>query len=70
MSNFILYRKRGLAEMRPYVPGEPMDGISISAQDTAAGSPVLGDMIARNPNDHNDLWLVSKKFLEDNYEEL
>ena len=25
-------------------------------------------MIARNPDDHNDLWLVSKEFFEENYE--
>ena len=26
-----------------------------------------GDMIARNPKDHNDQWLVAKKYFKDNF---
>ena len=58
------YRRVGLSEMRPYVPGENMTGISISATDT----PEVGGMIARNPKDHNDQWYVAKKYFEENLE--
>lgn len=44
--------------------------ISISAEDRKAGSPKIGDMIARNPQNHNDQWLVAEKYFEDNFEEL
>lgn len=67
--DFKLYRRKQLAHMRPYVPGELMDGVSISAPDLAAGSPKAGDMIARNPKDHSDQWLVAAQFFADNYEE-
>lgn len=33
------------------------------------GSPKQGDMIARNPENHDDLWLVSKKYFEENFEQ-
>ena len=45
-------------------------GISISDEDKRNGSPLLGDMIARNPKNHNDQWLVAKKYFEENFEEL
>lgn len=61
------YRKKQTSEMREYIDGEPMGGISISPEDTKAGSPRKGDMIARNPNNHNDKWLVSEKYFNDNY---
>jgi hypothetical protein len=28
----------------------------------------LGDMIARNPKNHSDQWLVAKQYFEDNFE--
>ena len=58
------YRRIGLSEMRPYVPGESMEGISVSATDT----PELGGMIARNPKNHADQWYVAKKYFEENLE--
>jgi hypothetical protein len=45
-----------------------MDGISISRADQDAGSPKVGDMIARNPNNHADRWLVAAQFFMDNFE--
>lgn len=63
-----LYRKKQLAEMRPYVEGESLDGVSISEPDRAAGSPMPGDMIARNTGNHEDQWLVSRSFFDANYE--
>lgn len=67
MDPFKPYRKKQLAEMRPYVTGEPMDGIAVNDVDRAAGSPKVGDMIARNPANHLDQWLVSAQFVADNY---
>lgn len=67
---FKQYRRKQIAELRPYIPGEPMDGVSISAPDLNNGSPVEGDMIARNPKNHDDKWLVSEKYFKDNFESL
>ena len=54
--------------MRPYQIGEDVTDVSISDYDRENGSPKLGDMIARNPNDHNDQWLVAEKYFLDNLE--
>jgi len=70
MSEFKQYRKKAIAEMRPYVVGEDMTGVSISIPDREKGSPKEGDMIAHDVNDHTDQWLVSKRFFQDNYTEL
>ena len=43
--------------------------VSISDVDLENGSPKIGDMIARNPENHNDLWLVAKDYFEQNFEE-
>ncbi len=59
------YRRSGITEMRPYVTGELLSSrVSISPADKEAGSPVEGDMIARNPENHDDQWLVAKAFFE------
>ena len=68
VEEFKQYKRKGLSEMRPYVPGENTEGISISDADLDNGSPKLGDMIARNPKNHADQWLVAKKYFEDNLE--
>jgi hypothetical protein len=62
------YRRSQIAELRPYEPGESMDGISVSPPDKEAGSPKLGDMIARNPKNHADQWLVAAQYFKDNFE--
>lgn len=58
------YKKTGIQEMRPYIPGEPLTGISVSEQDT----PEEGGMIARNSQNHADQWYVAKNFFQKNYE--
>ena len=69
MSEFKQYRRKSVSEMRPYVEGETLDGkVSISEADLKAGSPKVGDMIARNPKNHEDQWLVVKAYFEDNLE--
>jgi hypothetical protein len=67
---FQQYRRSQIAELRPYEPGESMEGISISATDKEAGSPKPGDMVARNPKSHADQWLVPAKYFADNFEPL
>ena len=63
MSEFKQYRRKQLAELRPYVQGENMDGISVSDADAKAG-----DMIARNRENHADQWLVAAKYFADHFE--
>ena len=70
MTEFKQYRRKQIAELRPWAPGEPLDDVSISAEDIKAGSPKTGDMIARNPKNHADQWLVAAQYFADNFEEL
>lgn len=70
MSEFKQYKRSNIAEMRPYVEGEVLKGVSISDADLKAGSPLVGDMIARNPKNHEDKWLVAKDYFNDNFEEV
>lgn len=64
MSDFKLYRKKNLQAMRPYIPGECLEGIGVNKEDT----PELGGMIAVNADNIEDRWYVAKRFFEDNYE--
>lgn len=68
MSDFQPYRRKQIAELRPCEPGEDLSGVSISAPDREAGSPKAGDMIARNPKNHADQWLVAAQYFADNFE--
>lgn len=69
MLEFKPYRRSQIAELREYVPGEVLsDRVSISAPDKEAGSPKLGDMIARNPVNHDDQWLVAEAYFAANFE--
>ncbi len=68
MSDFRQYRRRQIAELAPWTPGFDMTGVSLSAADKERGSPKAGDMIARNPKNHDDKWLVSKAYFEENFE--
>lgn len=60
------YRRKGLAEMRSYQPGEDLSEISVSKEDT----PEIGGMIARNPENYADQWYVAKNYFEKNFEEV
>ncbi len=67
------YRRKELSELREVTDSEVMSkqlssNISLSPVDKENGSPVIGDMIARNPNNHNDEWLVAKDYFNDNLE--
>jgi len=62
------YRKKELQELHPWTPDMPMELVSISAADVDKGSPKDGDMLACNPDDPCDWWLIEEKFFKDNYE--
>lgn len=68
MSGFQQYRRKQIAELRQWRDGDDMTAVSVSAEDTKAGSPRAGDMIARNPKNHADQWLVAAAYFADNFE--
>jgi hypothetical protein len=85
MSSFKQYRRTQIAEMRVITDADirafEQDKhlhsmrdtefrVSISDTDKSNGSPRIGDMIARNPNNHLDQWLVAEKYFNDNFEKL
>ena len=70
---FETYKRTNTSEMRPVTEQEVTNRsmsqeVSISKADLDNGSPKLGDMIARNPNNHVDQWLIAKVYFEDNFE--
>ncbi len=76
---FKKYVRTGITEMRPVTEEEIVDGIdtmvanttiSVSDADIKNGSPKAGDMIARNPANSSDQWLVAHKYIKDNLKEL
>jgi len=69
MKEFKQYRRKQIAELREYEEGEVLDNrVSISQADLDNGSPKVGDMIARNPKNHDDQWLVAQNYFKDNFE--
>jgi hypothetical protein len=69
MNEFKQYRRKQIAELRSFQEGEQLpESVSISQVDRDNGSPKVGDMIARNPKNHDDQWLVAKQYFEDNFE--
>lgn len=68
------YRRTGLSEMRPYVPGEDLTGISVSDPDkgllaaAAESGENPGGYIARNPRNHADQWYVAQAYFDANFE--
>jgi hypothetical protein len=67
-TQYVNYRRKGLSQGRPYVPGETMDNISISEIDRITGSPKAGDMIFRNPDNYPDQWLVAEAYFRKHFE--
>jgi hypothetical protein len=68
MTEFTKYRRTQVAEMRHYKPGEDLELVALSPEDKKAGSPKAGDMIARNPANPNDQWLVAAAYFAANFE--
>jgi hypothetical protein len=65
---FSRYRRKNSTEATPWVEGFDMARISVSAADHDAGSPKKGDMIARNPENHDDQWLIAGTYFAGNFE--
>lgn len=70
---FEKYRRTNTSEMRKVDAEDTLeslqsDGVSVSQADLDAGSPRIGDMIARNPENHKDQWLVAEQYFKDNFE--
>lgn len=86
MKNFKQYRRIQISQMREvteldinvfknhgfiHISEYPFgNNISISDSDLKNGSPKIGDMIARNPKEYSDQWLVAKQYFKDNFEQL
>jgi hypothetical protein len=86
MENFKQYRRIQISQMREvteldinvfknhgfiHISEYPFgNNISISDSDLKNGSPKIGDMIARNPKDYSDQWLVAEQYFKDNFEQL
>jgi hypothetical protein len=70
MGKFKRYIRTNIAEMREYVVGDDLTHISMSHEDVKNGSPKIGDMIARNPENHNDQWLVNEEYFKQNFKEV
>jgi hypothetical protein len=68
MGEFKQYRRKQITELRPWAEGDDMERVSVSAPDKEAGSPKPGDMVARNPKNHDDQWLVAAQYFADNFE--
>jgi len=64
---FEKFERKAIAEMYQWKDGYSIDGISVPEEDAKTGSPKEGDMIARNPENHKDLWLVGKDYFEANF---
>lgn len=59
------YKRGGITQMRPYIVGEDLSGVSVNKEDT----PEEGGYIARNIENFQDQWYVAKDyFLKMKYE--
>ena len=70
---FKKYRRLGVAEMREVTTEDTIEAlakehVSISEADLMNGSPKPGDMIARNPENPEDQWLVANDYFVANFE--
>ncbi len=64
---WLKYQRTNLAEMTAWREGFDMSGVSVSEVDRNNGSPKPGDMIARNPTNHDDKWLVAYNYFISNF---
>lgn len=81
---FDQYKRKQISEARPVLKedieeftyiGKIFDEsgnfeISISDTDLKNGSPKIGDMIGRNPQNHSDQWLIAKEYFQENFEKI
>ena len=65
MSEWAMYQKIGVTEMRPYLEGEDMTDINL-----AVGlMPEEGGMVCRAPGAHDDVWYITPEYFREHYEE-
>lgn len=62
------YSRITVVEMRPYVVDEDMTDIYVDAVLAEHGHPKEGDMIARNPRDRDEMWLMTRENFVSNFE--
>ena len=67
MTDWKMYHRINMSEMMPWRESMEMGHVAIAEVDIDKGSPRPGDMIARNPNNHADKWLVSEKYFQENF---
>ena len=65
---FKQYKRKAIAELMEWTPEVNMTRVSVSQADKDNGSPKQGDMLARNPDNHDDQWLVAAQYFQDNFE--
>ena len=62
------YRKKISTWAEPWTKDIDMTNVSVSKADKEQGSPKEGDMIATNPANEFDRWLIAEQYFKDNYE--
>jgi len=73
MLEFKKFQRKGLSEMIPFKEfiGQDVSSVSISDVDKLLPNEAFEQgYIARNPQNHADLWYVSKKYFDENLEEV
>lgn len=65
---FVQYSRITIVEMRPFVVGEDMTNIYVDPVLVEHGHPEEGDMIARNPRDRDEMWLMTRENFSTNFE--
>lgn len=64
---FQKYQRIGEIEARPYVRGDQAThDISISEADLKLPT-LVGGMVARNPDNHNDMWYIAADYFAKHY---
>lgn len=67
MKNYI---KKAIQPMEPWSEDTDMKRVSVSESDKENGSPKIGDMIAHDPKNPDDQWLIAEDFFTKNYQEV
>ena len=67
MNGLRYYTKKVVQPAFPWEQGTDMNRVSVSTTDEEGGSPKKGDMIAINPSNPTDKWLIAEKFFNANY---
>ena len=60
------HEKKGITMIRDYVPGEDMEGRSVSPNDTLCA----GGKIACSKDNSEDTWYISEEYYNENYKEV